>query len=765
MKKIIILFLVINSVFVFGQVNKTTYNDFGFVKDISISAKDSLNVLYKYAWAGGLNSCQLSKIDLNLDSIMDLVIFDRMGNRLVTFINNGTPNVADYTYTTQYAVKFPYLHDWVQLLDYNCDGKVDIYTYSGTGIALYKNVSDTALKFVQVSNQLLSFQYLNYIGIYSSTVDFPAIVDIDNDGDLDILSFWVLGTYVQLHKNLSIETYGVCDSLKFDLAEECWGKFAENSNSNQILLNDTSVYCNSKNNPADTLGMKKDEFRHSGSTLTAFDIDGDNDKDLLVGDVDFPQIKALTNGGTVSNALITSQDTLFPSYNTPISVIAFPVCSYLDIDNDNKRDLVVSPFDEKNDLYAVSDNFESMLFYKNIGTATVPVFSFQKNNLFQEDMIEVGGGAYPVLFDYDNDGLKDIFVSNVGYWDSSYYYNASLYSKFVSKIALFKNVGTASNPSFQLITRDFAGISFLKLNSIYPTFGDIDGDSDIDMMIGESKGNLYFYENTAGAGNPVSMLLNQINYQAINVGKSSTPQLIDLNRDGLLDMVIGERNGNLNYYRNDGTTTNPIFNFITDSLGKVSVINHLTSNFGYSVPCFFEDTIGHYKLFVGSEYGNIHYYKNIEGNLTGAFTEEDSKLLFIYEGIRSAVAVGNLDNDAFLDMIVGNYSGGLGYYKGSQPTISGIEENTITNVEISVFPNPAMNEITIQLDNTLQYKKIGFDVFDLIGKKILSKEIKNANNTKIDVSKMANGIYFLRTAITLKNGREFQNVSRFVVNK
>ncbi|NVO04167.1 MAG: VCBS repeat-containing protein, partial [Bacteroidetes bacterium] len=476
------MLLILNSVFSFGQNGKTLYNDFGFVKDISVTAKDSLNAPYKYSWAGGLNSCQLSKIDLNLDGTKDLFVFDRIGNRVLTFINNGTPNAIDYSYAPKYINKFPFLHNWVQLIDYNCDGKEDVFTYSGMGIGLYKNISDTALKFQLVSNQLLSFQYSGQIGIYSSTVDFPAIVDVDNDGDLDVLSFWVLGTYVQMHKNLSMETYGVCDSLKFELSEECWGKFAENGNTNEIMLNDLSTFCNSKNNPMDTVGMNKDQFRHSGSTLTAFDFDGDNDKDLLVGDVDFPQMKALTNGGTSTNALITSQDTLFPSYNTSIDVIAFPVASFLDIDNDNKNDLVVSPFDEKYSLYDVSENKKSMLFYKNIGTQTSPVFSFQKNNLFQDEMIDLGAGAYPVLFDYDNDGLKDLFVSNVGYWDSSYYSNYSLYSKFVSKIALFKNVGTASNPTFQLITSDFANLSTLKLNSIYPTFGDLDGDLDIDML-------------------------------------------------------------------------------------------------------------------------------------------------------------------------------------------------------------------------------------------------------------------------------------------
>ena len=74
------------------------------------------------ALSGGINAGQFSNIDLNLDGIMDLIVFDKSGNKLSPFIyDNG-----DFIYSPKYRKNFPNLHDWVLLNDFNCDGKNDI---------------------------------------------------------------------------------------------------------------------------------------------------------------------------------------------------------------------------------------------------------------------------------------------------------------------------------------------------------------------------------------------------------------------------------------------------------------------------------------------------------------------------------------------------------------------------------------------------------------------------------------------------------------
>jgi len=77
----------------------------------------------KYPFAGGLNSAQYGTIDLNLDNIPDLVVFDRSSDKLLTFISTG----SEYDYAPQYEHSFPpNIQNWMLLADYNCDGKMDL---------------------------------------------------------------------------------------------------------------------------------------------------------------------------------------------------------------------------------------------------------------------------------------------------------------------------------------------------------------------------------------------------------------------------------------------------------------------------------------------------------------------------------------------------------------------------------------------------------------------------------------------------------------
>ncbi|MEZ5194890.1 MAG: hypothetical protein R2764_00380 [Bacteroidales bacterium] len=100
-----------------------------------------------------------------------------------------------------------------------------------------------------------------FTNLYGTDVDYPAIVDIDNDGDIDILTFSVLGAFVEYHQNQSMEKYGIPDSLDYKRVSSCWGYFAENEESNLVYL-DTCVV---KENDIPVRG--KNGYRHSGSTF------------------------------------------------------------------------------------------------------------------------------------------------------------------------------------------------------------------------------------------------------------------------------------------------------------------------------------------------------------------------------------------------------------------------------------------------------------------------------------------------------------------
>lgn len=770
MKKFILAFMMLFSASgLFAQ-----YEDFGFQRNLSIIVKDSLSTNLSNPWGGGLNSCQFSPIDLNLDGTKDLFVFDRNSNKIITFINNGTSDSVDYIYAPEYRDKFPPIHDWVSLVDYNGDDKEDIFTYSYGGITVYKNISNISdgLKFSLITKTVNSLQGTYYTNLYVSTVDKPAIADIDNDGDMDIISKWILGTFYQYHKNLSMELYGVPDSLDFVQQESCWGKFSESSGSNEIFLGIDTNLCPPLYKTADTSAGFLNGPKHAGGTMVAADLNGDGVKDLLLSDIGYPNLKKLTNGGTIDNAYMISQDTLFPSNSLSVNLLSVPSPYILDVDNDGLKDMIVSPFDGGQ---YVSEDYKSCWFYKNTGTNSSPVFEFKSNNFLQGNMIDVGSGAYPVLADYDGDGLLDLFIGNFGRRDSSYFNSsASLVSTFRSKIALYKNIGTTAIPEFQFITNDFANIYSRKLNGVVPTFGDINGDGVAEMIIGKSNGKLDLYENNAPFGSPMNMVLADTNYMAIHVGHPSsqnnpmsTPQLVDLDGDSLLDLVVGERNGNIEFYKNTGTKTIPVFTLENDTLGGVIVTKRAISNYGYSVPCFFKDSTGHFKLFVGSESGYIYYYKDIANHLLSGqnFTLVDSMYLYINEGSRSGMAVANLNNDSYLDMIIGNYSGGVAYFKGiTPPPVSIFEYEKPASIHLKAYPIPSDDRLFIIPDDNFTFDKLTIRIYNIVGASISCKITSTPTGITIDTRDLKNGLYcYAITGSGKLSEKEFFASGKFTV--
>ncbi len=716
-------------------IPSSIFAQYNFVKSYDAIVSHNADTL-QLAWVGGLNNPQFSNFDIDLDGDNDLFVFDRSGDALLLFEVNNTGSEVEYIPQIEGLANFPKLSAWALLSDYNQDGKVDIFTHSdsilGGGVSVFKNIGDAGSPEFELIHGLLSthaeYESTSFDSpLYVNLADIPSMVDVDEDGDMDILTFSINGSELEYHENQSQDIYGDNEHFEYELKNACWGYFKESSLDNSISLFDTCF--TNVINPKSAQGM------HVGSTVLGIDLNGDQVKDLLIGDITGNNLISLTNGGSLQSGGMTAFDNQFPSNTVNVEMQVFPSAYYIDIDNDGLKELIVAP-----NAPNTANNFSSAWLYSNSGTNSSPVFNWEDFAFLQNEMIERGSNAMPVLFDYNSDGKKDLVVANKSFYDD----NSQQHSSF----ALFENTEINGNLSFELVDEDYLGLDALGLTlALYPTFGDLDNDGDEDLIIGDLNGQLHFFENTAGAGNTAEFSLSipgltDSNDELIDVGQFATPFIVDIDRDGKLDMIIGERSGVLNYYRNTGSASDFSFSLIDNLFGGVQMPGAL--NEGFSVPFIIDSDEG-YQLFVGSNQGEVVHFFPIEDDLSGDFIVGNENILPFREGKRTGVAIADLDDSDGLEMIVGNYRGGLGYYVQSDPLA--IDDPLDVNSLFTVYPNPTSDLINIKCDVDYPYD---IKLLNTIGQVIF----ENSNvmgDQVIDVQRFPAGVYFLNTTIDKVN--------------
>jgi hypothetical protein len=475
-----------------------------------------------------------------------------------------------------------------------------------------------------------------------------------------------------------------------------------------------------------------------------------------LGDVDFFRITALMNGGTKDSAKIISQDNNFPSNDTAIKIVTFPALNYLDIDNDGVNELIATPFE---DVYHKPSGKNQIWLYENSGTSILPIFHLVKKNFLQETMVDVGEGATPTVVDVDRDGLMDIIIGNYGDVDSVYYDTLwnNLYTYKNASLTYYRNIGTSTNPKFKLITNDWQGLKSYKYSAIKPTFGDLDFDGDQDLIIGNEKGTLSYFQNIAATNSPISLSSPIDFYQGIDSSYFAAPQLFDMNHDSLLDLVIGNKLGLISYYKNTGTKTLPAFTLVTDTLGKVHTNDYWNFNYANSYPNFYKDERDTFCLMAGSAAGYVFYYNRIESNLSGEFLKDSlqkfyrywdtirydsvfsavfwqssyNSLHFIDEGMRTCPVLYDFNNDGYLDLLIGNFAGGISFYNGMKPLHIGINHIKIDQENFKLFPNPTTDYVNLELNNYADFNEMEIQIYETSGK--LIKSIKCVPSQQINI--------------------------------
>ena len=120
-------------------------------------------------------------------------------------------------------------------------------------------------------------------------------------------------------------------------------------------------------------------------------------------------------------------------------------------------------------------------------------------------------------------------------------------------------------------------------------------------------------------------------------------------------------------------------------------------------------------------------------------------------GAFSACAVGDVDNDGKLNLLIGQDLGGVYHLEHSEGSSLGWNEFNI-EITFTVYPNPFENEFIIESkQNDI------VEIFTLMGQKVADKEIFVGTNY-IKVPSESNGIYLLKVKSSGKVVKLVRNV-------
>ena len=555
---------------------------------------------YEFPWLGGLNQPRPQLADVDRDGDADLFIQERSG-RIMHFENVGGPGTPRFEWRSDRFGGID-IGEWYRFSDLDGDGDPDLLGESQfSHVKLWRNEGDGSGSGFRVWAD--SLRDVSGDPIFSDRQNIPNAIDLDCDERVDLFIGRLTGT-VTRYEERPVSGEG---APRFALVSDRFQNI-------EIIAQLGSM--------------------HGANTLALGDVDGDGDVDMFWGDFFEPGLLLIENTGTCERPDLTGDPVPFPA-GEPILTSGYNAPALADLDADGDPDLLVGVLGG-----AFNPNRTTVDNLLHVEQTSVGEWQIRSRRMLGN--LDVGSESVPAFGDWDGDGDADLLVANKIADDGSE----------TARVFAFENLGGEGEANF----RALGAIPIEGAYHFAPALGDLDGDGFAELLLGTWQDGILVYPNRGSDGGGVDRWFAlPTETLSLSRGSNAVPALGDVDGDGDLDLVAGESSGELNLWLNDGTRTSAQFVLATDQLGDVDAGRR-------SAPVLADwDGDGDVDLILGSESDGVTLwsFEPIDGGV--GLVREDG---IIPEAPTFATpAVLDFEHDGDPDLFVGGIGGGVVLYE------------------------------------------------------------------------------------------------------